>query len=182
MANYDCRNGHTWIARSNLSRGFSPAELRCPEDGCGLPAEPKLKASRSGGGLSKPESRVLTDAHTRFSTLVTEWPCWFKEHRRGHSCWGDLDPHHLVPASWIKDTFRDLPDVDLGDILYAPIIGTPLCRKAHEAVENRSEHIYWHDLDPELIEFCKRVDAKHPGRPSMLSRLQLESPVREAAA
>jgi hypothetical protein len=176
MGKQVCGNGHEWKSR------FQPsfAELRCPEDGCGLPAEPSLKAGRSG--LSKPEPRAIADAHTRFSSLVCEWPCWFRDHRNGHTCWGDLDPHHLVPASWIKDTFRDLSDVELGDILYAPIIGTPLCRKAHDAVENRSAYIYWHELDPECAEFCKQVDARYPGRPSMLSRLELESPKRDSVA
>jgi hypothetical protein len=177
MGKQICSNGHQWQSRFHPS----PSELRCPEDGCGLPAEPTLKARSGGSGLSAPESRSLADAHARFSTLVTEWPCFFREHRRGHTCWGDIDPHHLVPASWIKQTFRDLPDVELADILYAPIIGTPLCRKAHEAVEARTEFIHWHELDPELIEFCKAIEAKYPGRPSMLERLKLESPAIEGA-
>jgi hypothetical protein len=182
MANYACANGHTWSGKSNLSKGFSPSELRCPEMGCSLPAEPKLKQGSGGMGSSAPESRVLADAHTRFSSLVTEWPCFFADRRAGHGCWGPRDPHHLLPASWLKATFGDLSDIDLADILYAPIIGTPLCRKAHEAVEARTEFIYWHELDPELIEFCKRKEEEFPGRPSLLERLKLESPVKEQAA
>lgn len=179
MAKQHCANGHQWKSAFQPR----PSELRCPKDGCGLPAEPKLKA-RSGPGLrAEPEPRILADAHSRFSTLVTEWPCFFRARRKGHTCWGDLDPHHLVPASWIKQTFGDLPDVDLADILYAPIIGVPLCRKAHEAVEARvSEFIYFDELEPECVQFCKEVDEKCPGRPSMLERLKLESPVREIAA
>jgi len=100
-----------------------PSELRCPKDGCGLPAEPSLKAKGRGFGSSAPETRVLADAHARFSSLVIEWPCFFKENRKGHTCWGEIDPHHLVPASWIKSTFRGLSDAELGDILYAPILG-----------------------------------------------------------
>ncbi len=179
MGRQVCPSGHEWKTRFNAS----PRERFCPEDGCGLPAEPTLKQRNGGAGLGAPEPRVIADAHTRFSSLVCEWPCWFSERRSGHTCWGDIDPHHLVPADWIRQTFRDLPDVDLGDILYAPIIGVPLCRKAHDAVERRvSEFIYWHELDPECVEFCKQVDAKHPGRPSMLERLKLESPIRETVS
>lgn len=140
-----------------------------------------MKSGASGLGLTgKSESRAMADAHTRFSSLVCEWPCFFRGRRKGHSCWGGLDPHHLVPASWLRDTFHDLSDVELGDILYAPIIGVPLCRKAHEAVEARvSEFIYWDELEPECVAFCKGIDEKYPGRPSMLARLELESPRRE---
>jgi hypothetical protein len=181
MADYACSSGHTWSGKSSLSKGFSPSELRCPEMGCNLPAEPKLKARGNGRGSGATEPRVLADAHTRFSSLVTEWPCFFSEHRRNHQCWGPKDPHHLLPASWIKATFRDLPDVDLADILYAPIIGVPLCRKAHEAVEARTEFIYRHELEPELLVFCERKEQEFPGRPSLLERLKLESPVKEGA-
>jgi hypothetical protein len=175
MGKQVCPNGHEWKSRFQPS----PRELFCKEDGCGLPAEPSLRSKSSGPGLRASEARVVADAHSRFSSLVTEWPCFFRSRRKGHTCWGDIDPHHLVPADWIRQTYRDLPDVDLADILYAPIIGTPLCRKAHEAVEARlSEFIFWHELDAECIEFCKAIDAKHPGRPSMLERLKLESPVK----
>src|ERR1700749_1029135 len=143
MGNQVCSNGHRWKTRFTPA----PSELRCPEDGCGLPAEPTLKARLGGPGLGAPEARPLADAHARFSGLVTEWPCFFKEHRCGHSRWGDIDPHHLIPADWIKQNFRDLPDIELADILYAPILGTPLCRKAHEAVEARTAYIHWHELD-----------------------------------
>jgi hypothetical protein len=42
MANYACRNGHTWEGKSSLSRGFHPSETRCRE--CGAQADPKMKA------------------------------------------------------------------------------------------------------------------------------------------
>lgn len=178
MGRQVCGSGHEWRSRFQPH----PSELRCPEDGCGLPAEPTLKAKSGGLGSSASESRVLADAHSRFTSLVTEWPCFFADRPQGHTCWGDIDPHHLVPASWIKQTFRDLSDPELADILYAPIIGTPLCRKAHEAVEARTQFVYWHELGPELIEFCKQIEAKYPDRPSILERLKLESPIKQGAA
>lgn len=188
MANYSCRNGHTWEGKSNLSCNFHPGELRCPE--CGEGAEPKMKQSAGRNGVQAAESRILTDAHTRFTCLVSESPCFLadriagKPRRPGHRCWpaGMRDPHHLVPANWIRATFGELPDVELGDILYAPIIGAPLCRVGHDAVEARTEFIYWHELDDEAKEFCRRIDEKYPGRPSMLARLELESPKREAVS
>lgn len=184
MANYACRNGHTWKGKSNLSHGFHPGELNCKE--CGERADPKLKQSASRNGVQAVESDLLAEAHERFSDLVTESPCFLADRIAGrprrpdHRCWpaNHRDPHHLVPASWIKATFRDLPDVDLADILYAPIIGAPLCRVGHEAVEARTDFIYWHELDDEAKEFCRQVDEKYPGRPSMLARLELESPTQ----
>ncbi len=168
MANYACRNGHTWEGKSSLSKRFHPSELRCPE--CGSQNEPKMKAR------SRSEPPVVAEAHTRFSELVTEWPCWAKSHRRDHRCWGPVDPHHLVPAEWIRRTFADLPDDDLALILYEPVIGAPVCRAFHEALENRSEVIAWHELDDEAKLFCQRIDEQHPGHQSMYERLKVESP------
>ncbi len=181
MARYHCPNGHTWQGRSSLSPQFSPAELRCPT--CGAAAEPKLR--QSGGrrnALQAAEPPVIAEAHRRFTALVTEWPCWARTHRPGHRCWGPVDPHHLVPAAWIRQTFSDLPDDELAAILYEPAIGAPLCRAFHDAVETRAEVIHWHELDDECKLFCQRVDERYPGRPSMLERLRLESPVGEEAA
>lgn len=187
MANYACRNGHAWQGKSSLSAGFSPAELRCPE--CGAGAEPKLKQSSGRrNAVQAGESPVIAEAHARFTALVTEWPCWFtdrvegKRRRPDHRCWGRRDPHHLIPASFIREHFGDLPDPELADILYAPIIGVPLCRAAHEAVERRSDYVYWHELDPELIDFCQRMDRRYPDRSSLTARLRLESPERGTVA
>lgn len=181
MGKQTCRNGHDWKSRFQPS----PAELRCPEPGCGLYAEPSLKAKSGGHGLqSEPESSVLAEAHGRFSTLVTEWPCFFADkvsgqrRRPGHHCWGDIDPHHLIPADFIRKYFGDLPDPELADILYAPIIGVALCRTAHEAVEARTDFIHWQELDPELVVFCVRMDKRYPERRSLLERLKVESPGR----
>jgi len=190
MANYRCSNGHTWTGKSSLSKSFNPGELLCPKQGCGLPNEGMKSNGNGSSSLRAVESPVLAEAHSRFTQLVTEWPCFFADtvnrelRRPDHQCWPrrHRDPHHLIPASWIKQHFGDLPDVDLADILYASIIGVPLCRRAHEAVEARTDFIYWHELDPELVEWCKRIEAKYPDRQSILERLKLESPVRKAAA
>ena len=188
MANYSCSNGHAWTGRSSLSQKFSPSEMLCPK--CGVPAEPKLKASSGRrNAVQATEPAPVAEAHQRFSELVTEWPCFLadkvggKPRRPDHRCWGPKDPHHLVPADWIRRVFADLPEVELADILYAPIIGVPPCRLGHEAVERGvSEHIYWHELDDEAKDFCRRVDERYPGRESMLSRLRMESPAREVTA
>jgi hypothetical protein len=103
-----------------------------------------------------------------------------KRRRPGHSCWGQKDPHHLIPARIIKAHYGDLPDPELADILYAPIIGMPLCRAAHDAVERHFDYVYWHELDPELIVQCREWERRYPGRRSLLDQLRLESPVREA--
>lgn len=188
MADYSCRNDHAWKGKSSLSPRFHPSELRCPD--CGCQAEPKLKQSSGRrNGVQASESPIVAEAHARFTTLVTEWPCFLadkvagKPRRPDHRCWGRKDPHHLVPADWIRRTFGDLPDVELADILYAPILGVPLCRLVgHEAVERAvSEHIYWHELDDEAKDFCRRIDERY-GRESMLERLRLECPVREAVS
>jgi hypothetical protein len=188
MANYRCPKGHTWEGKSNLSKHFTPGELLCPEEGCGLQNE-GLKSNGGGSSLrAAPEPAVIAEAHARFSQLVTEWPCFFadkvdgKRRRPDHECWPHRhrDPHHLIPATWIREHFGDLPDPELGDILYAPIIGVPLCRRAHEAVENRTEFIYRDELDAELLDFCRRIDRRYPGRPSLLERLHLESPARSS--
>jgi hypothetical protein len=171
VGKHTCENGHEWKSRFQPA----PSELRCPE--CGEYAQPKLKARNAGPGLrAQAESPTVAAAHERFTELVTEWPCWAKAHRRDHRCWGPIDPHHLVPASWIKSTYGQLPSELLAEILYAPIIGAPLCRKAHEAVESRSLIIAWHELDDELKVFCRTLDERYPQLPSMLARLQLESP------
>lgn len=184
MANYTCRNGHTWKGPSSLSRKFEPADLICRE--CGLSADTKLKANGNRrNAVQAAEPPAIAEAHLRFTALVTEWPCFLadqvagKPRRPDHRCWGRKDPHHLVPADTIRRVFGDLPDVELADILYAPILGVPLCRDGHEAVERGvSEHIYWQEVDDEAKEFCRRIDERYPGRESMYSRLQIECPVR----
>lgn len=177
MGKQTCPSGHTWKTKFQAS----PRELFCRE--CGERALPSLRAKSSGPGLrAEAESPTLAEAHARFTQLVCEWPCWARENRPGHKCWGDIDPHHLVPASWIRQTYGTLPSELLAAILYAPILGAPVCRAFHEALENRSEVIAWHELDDELKVFAHRVDESYPGLPSFMARLELESPKRKAAA
>lgn len=173
---FGCRNGHTW-----RSERFQPQpwERTCPE--CGTPADPTLKAKSTTAGKLRSESPAETAARQRFREIVCAWPCWARENREGHRCRGPVDPHHLIPADHIRRTYGDLPEPDLLDILYAPVIGAPVCRGLHEALENRSALIYFEELEDDLIHFCKRIDARYPGRPSMLARLELESPRREEA-
>lgn len=174
-----CREGHPYS-----TKGFQrqPWEVECPE--CGGRLETGMERnsrSRAGRGLTSVEVPALAEAHLHFSQAVCSWPCWARENRTGHRCWGPVDSHHLAPASWIKQTYRDLPDDELAAILYAVILGCPACRLFHEGLENRSEIIYFEELDPELIDFAQRVDRQYPGRPSLVARLGLESP-RKAAA
>lgn len=174
---FECRNGHRW-----KSARFEPKpwERMCPH--CDLPAESSLKASGEGSGsIRRRESAAERLARQEFNRLVCEWPCWAKDHRASHVCRGPKDAHHLVPKSWIAEMFGDLSEPALLEIKYAPIIGAPACRTFHEGLENRSQLIHWHELDDEAKEFCRRIDEKYPGRPSMLARLELESPKREAA-
>jgi hypothetical protein len=168
-----CPNGHTW-----KSQRFKPEpwERLCPEPGCGRSAEPSLKTRSTAPGKLHQESIEEQQARARFHQLVCEWPCWARARRPGHQCFGPLDPHHLVPADWIRHTYGDLPEAGLLRILFNPIIGAPLCRGFHAAVEDRNEFIYWHELDDELKEFAKYVDELYPDRGSMLNRLKLESP------
>jgi hypothetical protein len=175
---FECRNGHRWKSANFHAQ---PWERMCPK--CNVPAEPSLKASSGSGGgpVQRRESAAERLARQEFNRLVCEWPCWARDHREGHTCRGPKDAHHLVPKSWIADTFGDLSEPALLEIKYAPIIGAPACRTFHDALENRSQLIHWHELDDEAKEFCTRIDEKHSGRPSMLARLELESPKREAA-
>lgn len=136
------------------------------------PAKPRKQL---GGSSSSDESRSETEARQRFNEIVCSWPCFFKVHRKGHQCAGRKDAHHLVPKDWIRNQhLSDLPEDELLRVLYAPIIGAPLCRAAHVVAEARTDFIFWEELDPECIEFCQRH--------GMVGRLELESPRRRAAA
>lgn len=183
MARYHCRNDHEWTGKSSLSKSFTPGELTCPE--CGERAEPKLQQSSDRrNAVQAVEAPVVAEAHRRFTALVCEWPCWAIAHRPGHRCWppGHVDPHHLIPADWIRRTFADLPPDELAVILYEPVLGAPVCRDFHDALERRSEVILLHELDDEVRLFCQKVDERYPGRPSMLARLELESPPARGVA
>lgn len=210
MANYQCRYGHTWKGVSSLSPNFDPSMLECAT--CGSPHESGMerkarkKASQRGGRL-RDVSDAEQEALETFSRRVREWPCWARKRRpcercggQGfnpntgevcgacggdgkHRCRGRKNAHHLIPLDTIRSTHGDLPEPDFLEIAYASIIGAPACQhNFHAALEARTDFIFWHELDPELIEFCQRMDARYSDRPSLLERLKLESPVKKAAA
>lgn len=165
MTTLHCPKGH----EVKLGWNPDPAELTCREHGVRLETGMQAKAKQRRSGGLRETSSAEDDARLRFNQIVCEWPCYFVGRRAEHRCWGRKDAHHLVPKDWIRRTFGDLPEGDLLAILYAPIIGASLCLAAHEAIGARTDFIYRHELDPELIEFC---EAKGNG---MLGRLELES-------
>lgn len=137
------------------------------------------------------ETPAARNAREHFNAIVTagpDRPCFFADHteageprRPGHVCAG---PHHLVQKQWIKRYFGDLPTDELLAILFAPLLGAPLCRHgAHDPVTRRTAYIYFEELDPDLIDMCERLDRRYAAdwRPSLLARLEIECPKREAA-
>jgi hypothetical protein len=139
----------------------------------------------------RPESSAAKAARLAFNENVCAEPCFFADYteageprRPGHVCDGPKDAHHLIEKQWIKRYFGDLPEDELLEILFATIIGCPLCRYgAHEPVTRKTARIYFDELDPDLIDFCIRIDERYalPSRPSILARLEIECPKREAA-
>lgn len=138
----------------------------------------------------QPETSAAKAARLHFNAVVTSEKCFFADvteagdpRRPGHVCDGELDAHHLIEKQWIKRNFGDLPADELLAILFAPIIGAPLCRDAHEPVTRRTARIYFDELDDDLIDECRRIDERYalPSRPSLLARLEIECPKREAA-
>jgi hypothetical protein len=187
----------------------APDETSCPQPGCpgrletGMERNARRKTSQRGGRL-RDESDAEAKARAEFSRLVCEWPCWARKHRpcerceglgfdggtgevcsvcngdKEHHCRGRKNAHHLIPVDWMRDTFSELDEADFLAIAYAPILGAPACQhNFHAALESRADVIHWHELDPELFDFCKRIEAKYPDRPSMLERLKLESPIHQ---
>lgn len=160
-------------------------ESNCPDcEGrllTGMELNARKRLSRAGARLRE-ESPAEREARAAFNAAVLAWPCFARENRPGHRCAGRKDAHHLIPKDWIRQTFRDLPEPALLAILFEPLIGCPACRAFHIALEQRTDFIHWDELEPEAIEFCQRIDAKYPGHPSMLARLEIESPKRKAAA
>ena len=203
-----CKNG----CPDHKTREFhrAPDETSCPKCGgrleTGMERNARKKASRRGGRL-RDVSSAEEAARKEFSRLVREWPCWARKHRpcegcagQGfntttgevcalcegdgkHHCRGRKNAHHLIPVDFLRDIYADLDESDFLEIAYAVILGAPACQhNFHAALEARTDYVYWHELDPELIEWCQRQEAKYPGRPSLLDRLKLESPVGELAA
>lgn len=177
------------MKRTPLKPG-KPLQRRTPlRRGKPLERGRPLKATR------RRETAAERRARKCFEAVVChpEQICFFADvnlagepRRPGHECYGDLDPHHLIRKSWIQDHFCDLPEDEL-EIKYAPIIGCPLCRGAHDALPanlNHGDRVFYEELDPDLIDLVRRVDRRYArrGRPSMETRLELECPRREAIA
>jgi hypothetical protein len=71
-----------------------------------------------------------------------------------HHCTKPKDAHHLVPQRFTRKMFKAvLPEDQFVAILHNPLIGAPLCRKAHDAIEAKQDRIYFEDLTPECIEY-----------------------------
>ena len=165
--------------RTPLKRG-KPLERGAP-----LKRGKPLKRRRQ---RETPAAKAARDAFN--AAVTTERPCFFADvteadepRRPGHVCDGPLDAHHLIEKQWIKRYFGDLPKDELLEILFATIIGCPLCRYgAHEPVTRKTARIYFDELDDDLIDFCRRVDERYAEdwRPSMLARLEVECPRRKA--
>lgn len=177
-----CRDG----AGHEVKVRFNPApgERVCPAHGTPLGRLPKNVAGNKRAGLPGEAT-----AHARFRQEVLGRPCFFldtdesgRRRRPGHICEYPLDPHHIVAKSWLKRELIGLPLDELVALLYAPIIGAPLCRAAHTAVTAGTAHIYRDELEPDLVAFCERFDVQHPDQRSLLERLYLECPERKVAA
>lgn len=157
----------------------APGERFCPEHGCSLVPLPKGSGGQSKQGLPGEKA-----AKSRFRQVVCARPCFFldsefgERRRPDHTCSYPLDAHHLIPKGWLKRNLS-IPPEELVEIMWNPIIGAPLCRKAHDAVERRTAYIYRHELNPDLIAFCERFDSEHPDQPSLLALLYNECPERE---
>lgn len=163
------------------------------------PAKPKPRKPLKRTG--RRETPAEKKARERFNEVVLSWPCWSRKSRKRqkrsagatntefnneaverHICRGPGDAHHLVEKQWIRRTFSDLPEAELLAILFDPRIGAPLCRAAHDNI--KTERIYFDELTPECVDFCREVDERYRDlgsgrrRPSMLTRLKLECPER----
>ncbi len=151
------------------------------------------------------ESKAERAARQHFNEVVKARPCFFRGRRdcarcegkgivaplnslvrfspcpdcRGgghHRCDGPKDAHHLIPKQFIRQRLSDWPEDKLLAVLFNPLIGAPLCRGAHDAIERGSERIYWEDLTEEALEYVS-------GLPDfMLLRLEGECPKREQGA
>ena len=152
----------------------------------GMERNARKKAASRGGRLrnqSDAESRAAEEFHELVAPSGEI--CWAKEARPGHRCRGNVEAHHVIEANWWRTAFGDLPEEELLKLVYNAVIGAPLCAGFHADVTPRvggkRDHIYFGELDRELIEHCERLDLEYPGR-GVLARLQHEcpmSPVKE---
>lgn len=184
MATLWCPDGeHTQKVAFKPSAG----ERFCPEHRCALRPIEKQKAAPKQRWEDSGLQRLEDLARVNFGRIVTGKRCFLSDvdpdgtpRRPDHICTFPLDPHHLVEVQWMRRELV-LPPEDLIAVMFNPIIGCPLCRGGHALVELRvAEFIYWPELRLETIEFCELVDAATPeGTPSMLGRLEIESPKRD---
>lgn len=94
-----------------------------------------------------------------------------------HHCSDRKDAHHLIPKDFIRQRYRGIANEEqLLAVLFSPLIGAPLCRKAHDAIEAGSDRIYWEDLSEECLEYVSCLPD------FMLLRLERECPKRLAVA
>ena len=155
-----------------------PHETNCPKCGArletGMERNARKKAAKRGGRL-RDQSDAESRAAEEFHDIVASLGCWAKENRQGHICSGRVEAHHILEAQWWRRVFGDLPEEKLLALVYAPVIGAPLCGRFHAGVTANREFIYFNELDRELIEHCERLDLEYPSR-GVLARLQLECP------
>lgn len=132
----------------------------------------KLPPKRRGSGLRQSrKSEAERRAEAAFRQEVCSYGCFFAAHRDGHTCSGRLQAHHLLPKQAIRNELRGESEARLIEILYAPVIGAPLCAHAHHLVEMRQAYIYWDELTDACKTFCESI--------GMGGRLRLACPERE---
>lgn len=144
-----------------------PGERWCPEHGCALSKLPKSGLSdQQTAREGLPGEKA---ARSRFRQVVTARPCFFldiddfgERRRPDHVCTYPLDAHHIIPKGWIKRELSMLPADELVELAWNPLIGAPLCRGAHEAVERGVADIYWHELNPDLRSLVEQLVSRCP--------------------
>jgi hypothetical protein len=108
--------------------------------------------------VSKP-SKAEREARDRFRELVLRGPCLFSESRPDHECDGELDPHHLIRKQLLRDAF--MRREDRLDHIYAPEIGVPLCRRAHELVTVHSTNVFREEVPARAVDWALEHEVVH---------------------
>lgn len=205
-----CPQGHVIEGLPFNTRGAICPEHNVPLK-TGMQMRQGKGLKRSSGFRRQNESPAEREARQEFHRVVCRDGCWARRYRpcsiclgKGetpsivdgrvfccstcdgtgqHVCSGPVFGHHLLPYEWLKRVFSDLPESEFLAIAYNPLIGAPACTfNFHAALESRSALIYYDELEPELIDWLKELEGKYPGRPSLLGRLELESPKRDEVA